>query len=120
MLRVDISDVEEAVATSSAHLRQIPGAMAKAGRDAAAYSRSNHDYQNRTGQTEANTRSVTEIHGDAVYTLVEIGVPHASYLMKGGTTRRHESLTSLEDGIERTERELDFFYDGLGDTFGSL
>jgi hypothetical protein len=112
-VKVYISDVLEHARDARSALRQLPSGMAQIGRDAAAYSRQNHIYKNRTGQAQKNTRSVTEKHGDAIYTLVTINVPYGSYLMEGGRHDRPVSLTALEDGIEKAKTELEYLVDGI-------
>lgn len=113
-VEVDITDALDASAEARRELRTVPAVMHRIGSDAAKASRNNHIYQNRTGAAEANTKAYSEHTSDAAYTLVTINVPYGSYLMKGGTTRRHESLTALEDAIDVATNELDFFMDGLG------
>jgi hypothetical protein len=113
-VEVDLSELLAVGDEARAELRTVPAAMRRIGADAAKASRQDHLYQNRTGATQAHTRSVSEHTGNATYTLVEIAVPHASYLMQDGTSRRHVSLTGLEVAIERATTELEFFMDGLG------
>jgi len=117
---VDITDVLEATSTASKLLRGVPQALDKIGKDAAKYSRENHLYQNRTGRTQARTFAESQSFGGDAYTVVTIDVPHASYLMQGGTSQRHVSLTAMEDAIENAERELEYYVDGLGDQIDSL
>lgn len=117
MFRVEIDDaaVHEAAERATEALRGVPAAFARAGRDAATRSRREHLYQNRTGQAQANTRSVTETHGDAVYTLVEIGVPYASYLRD-----RPVDLTSMDSSVEAMKTEIDYFLAGMADNLSNL
>jgi hypothetical protein len=122
MFRVDIHDdaVLEAAQTASDRFQRMPGAMGQIGRAAATESRQSHLYRNRTGQTQRNTQSHTEVSGDTIMTVVEIDVPHASYLMQGGTSYRTTSLTAMEDAIAHAEQALEFYFDGLGDELSRL
>lgn len=106
-VKVDISEVESITRGARKHFRGIPSVMRKIGDDAARYSAQNHIYQNRTGAAEKNTKAITEVVPNAVYTLVTINVPYGSFLMKGGRKDRDTSLTLLEDAIKIAERELD-------------
>jgi uncharacterized Zn ribbon protein len=122
MFRVEIDDGEvlEAATVASERFQRMPSAMGQIGRTAATESRQGHLYQNRTGETQRNTQSHTETSGDTVTTVVEIDVPHASYLMQGGTRHRTTSLTAMEDAIERAEQAMEFYIDGLGDELSRL
>jgi hypothetical protein len=117
MFRVEIDDreVQEAAARARELLGGVPSALAGAGRQAAQRSRQGHLYQNRTRQAQDNTRSVTENGNDVTYTLVEIGVPYASYLRD-----RPVDLTGIEDSIATMQQELDYYFDGLADTLSHL
>lgn len=110
---VDISEVLDVTKEAREQFRGIGPAMRRIGQDAAKHSRQNHLYQNRTGQAEKNTTSVTEATPNAVYTLVTINVPYGSYLMKSGRRDRHVSLTDLEESIETAEREMEYLTDGI-------
>jgi hypothetical protein len=114
IVTVDLSDMLEMSAKARAELRSVPTNIRKIGTDAANFSKRSHLYVNRTGRTQARTISVSENTRDAAYTLVTIDVSHASYLMKGGTMRRHESLTAMEDAIKVASTELEYFMDGIG------
>ena len=114
IVTVDITDVLDEDGKAVKELRSIPMHIRKIGTDAANFSKRYHLYINRTGRTQARTVSVSESTRDVSYTLVTIDVPHASYLMKGGTSRRHESLTAMEDAIKVASNELEYFIDGLG------
>jgi len=115
MVKVDLSDLDRAHVVVMRDLRRIRGAFSEAGREAANASRRNHAYRNRTGETQDKTQSKTEVHGSDVFTVVEIDVPHASYLMAGGRQDRPSSLTQLEEAVDEMEKRLDYFTDGLGD-----
>ncbi|TXH18210.1 MAG: hypothetical protein E6R03_02590 [Hyphomicrobiaceae bacterium] len=117
MFRVEIDDdaVLEAAERATELLRGVPGAFARAGRDAATRSRQEHLYRNRTGQAQANTRSVTDTSGDTVYTLVEIGVPYASYLRD-----RPVDLTAIDGSVETMKAEIDYYLAGLSDELTRL
>ena len=112
-IEIDLVDVLEATDSARRELRSVPTELHRIGARAAKSSRDHHIYKNRTGRAEANTQAYSERAEDAAYTLVTINVPYGSYLMKGGTTRRHESLTALEDAIKEAETELEYFAEGL-------
>jgi hypothetical protein len=119
MFEIDIDEVLEAEKFATAQLSSIPREFAAAGREAARASREGHSYVNRTGITQAFTRSHATSDDDHVDVNVMIGVQHASYLMKGGTLRRVTSLTAMENAAETATKRLEFFVEGMESAIGS-
>jgi hypothetical protein len=112
-LKIDVTDCGIAATEAKRLTSNITGDMRRIGKAAAEFSKRNHTYQNRTYDAEDGTKSVTEKHGDGVFTVVMMDVEYASYLQRRG-------LTGLEDGVSEAERDLEYYFDAFTDQVTKL
>lgn len=78
--------LEDALASMQNAIQQaVLPALTEAGRTVAGYAKDNHEYRNRTGRLEANTRLDTVVGSFVTgYTIrVEGATPYGSYVERG-------------------------------------
>lgn len=114
-VRVDVSAVHRMIAEAEQSLLVTQPAMMKTTLDAAAeHERSSHDYQNRTGDLEAETQATDlEESPDAYSVTLLADTDYAEYVNRRG-------LMTIDDTATEAETELQYYFEAEADRIAGL
>ena len=107
-MKIDLSQIYQVEKATLSELKQMQQKFAKFADQAAAYERSTHRYQNRTGNLEGSTRGYATRQGNEIEVSLEMGMDYASYIVDKGFSNIDVAEKMLETSIENYLTRLGF------------